>query len=296
MRSLSYLILSLLLPVAAPTSAYALSCMVPANKVIMLCSSGRCSTGFRVYYRQTGFPCETRPVVEHAEPEHSSLLRNMFELADISHPDGVCELNFISCTREAVQEIPWSELAEQAMDPKATVANDSPWQLHAEQDRITILGRATGCAISLERAPVGLDEAALVSLRQRLSWEARMLAIENFARLWLLPLLLVPLLAAATGILILKSLPRLADEPREAPRLLLAGGVQVTCFLLVIGPATDHWMGQYRLPFVLSAGLIFILWLIELLIGWKAFSDAIDARQQSDSTAEKSTDGGQDLG
>ena len=269
--------LSLFLLLAAfPRSSSALSCAVPAHQIVMLCENGACAQGIRVYQLRTAFPCEFRPIVENAQAFHSSLIERFFSLSQDGVPDGVYEVSFTSCDKQTVESIPWDELETKSRTWTPETFDDADWQMRKTQRLITIIERDTGCTLSLAFDKKGESKEYLKSRESEYRWEQRTSLLEYYFRLWILPLLIIPAIAVALLLATLQIIKREDAGPKDIAMVLIPIALQVYLFSYVIGPATDIWLGPYRLIFFVTSAMFFVIWLMQLLWLWKWISDYVD--------------------
>ncbi len=296
--SVTMYVLALLALVIAPSYTYALSCASPAHRIVGYCEKSHCHEGFRVYYLPTAFPCETRAVTEDLTGFHKQLFENFFTLSfTLSGRDlknGVYEISFISCSKETVESIPWAEFQTKAQqdgkkDWDRYGIDESEWQVRQTSDKTMLLARTTGCTLSLSTTPLADSADALEIIQDDYVGNHFLTLLWYHLRLWVWPLILVPLLATALFILSGWIVSLATNHPKQLLWTLAPILLQALLFLSVIGPATDRWMGPNRLFFYLPCGLLCTFWLIQLLRIWLALVPHLEALSPTPPSTEEET-------
>lgn len=276
-----------------PGSAAALSCAYPAHRVLAYCENETCFEGFRVYYLETAFPCETKAVSEEITDFHRDLFYHFSQITQRSLPSGVREISFIACTKENVEQIPWKELERQAAsgtDWSEFAVNESEWQVRRTEKMTLLLGRSSGCAISFHLSPRAESRDALEDLREEYVGSPFWTSLWYHLRLWIWPLIFVPIFAAVLFLLINLILKWAKERPFRLVWITLPLLLQLCLLATVLGPATNRWMGPYRLFFFIPCALLFIFWLITLLRVWMLLAPHLDALSPKKEEEEEESD------
>ncbi len=286
-------IVFLLAVFSAPSSAHALSCAFPAHRVIAYCENETCFEGFRVYYLPTAFPCETRAMSEDITDFHRQLFYHFAAISQSSLSSGVREISFFACEKEQVEQIPWQELEQQTASGKTDwsefAINESEWQIRRTSEKTTLIGRSNGCTISFLLTPLGESREVLEELRDEYVGSPFLAAVSYHFRLWIWPLIFVPLFAGILFFIIGVILSWSKEKPLRVIWVALPLLLQLCLFITVFAPATDYWMGPYRLIFFVPCAALFILWLITLLRIWLLLAphlDALSPKPKQDEDAE----------